>query len=317
MRSMLIAVGVAGLLGSAGLTRAQYPDRIFPILELTDQDVAMIDLRDGSVADWEAVLGEPTLRPLDFRAFIGPQTLDPLDMDYRIWLAWHRASRHIYVAIERADNVYLNRFETRIGRSMSSSMYRQDHTAFLVDGDRSGGQFRYYTHSEIPDTEERKLRYNEQAQEYAVLPEVYDKGPLFQSGGRLMFSPYPDWMVLPPYADAGGGVFGENPVITVTEFYITPFDCLVYNDPAASVVSELYPGKVIGFAIELVDVDVAPAQWKNVQRLYGPGHSDYRMDHNARSDTFAQGMLLVPEGKIDDSAVEHITWARIKAQFVK
>ena len=45
---------------------AQWPDRLYPIRELTDEMRARIDLRDGSVEDWEEILGEPTLTPLDF-----------------------------------------------------------------------------------------------------------------------------------------------------------------------------------------------------------------------------------------------------------
>ena len=36
---------------------------------------------------------------------------------------------------------------------------------------------------------------------------------------------------------------------SVTEFKVTPFDDLIYNDEDASEASRLYPGKTIGFSM--------------------------------------------------------------------
>ena len=58
-----LALSLAGLLSVAN---AQPADRIYPIMQLTDRDVAEIDVTDGSVEDWEYIVGEPTLTPLDF-----------------------------------------------------------------------------------------------------------------------------------------------------------------------------------------------------------------------------------------------------------
>ena len=58
-------------------------------------------------------------------------------------------------------------------------------------------------------------------------------------------------MFFPPYADAGGGVAGENPIIRVIELYVTPYDSWQGPDsrPEDVAVSDLTAGKVIGFAI--------------------------------------------------------------------
>ena len=42
-------------------SEARWPDRLYPFRELTDEMVAQIDLKDGSIEDWLEVLGEPTL----------------------------------------------------------------------------------------------------------------------------------------------------------------------------------------------------------------------------------------------------------------
>ena len=81
---MKALLSVAVLLALASGVWAQ---RVFPIVELTDADVGLIDVHDGSVDDWLAVIGEPTLTALDR---YGPY--DPSSMDLRIWLAWHDAT---------------------------------------------------------------------------------------------------------------------------------------------------------------------------------------------------------------------------------
>ena len=321
MKPLLIIIGIVALL--LGLIRnsgAQQSDRVYPIIELTDEDVARIDMKDGSIEDWLKVVGEPTLTALDFRTdpYFGPY--DPADMDFRIWLAWHDATNHIYVALERADNVYFNQFNRQgdYVDQIVGAMTRQDHITLAVDGDRSGGQYRFVSDS-FDSEEEWKLRESQQAQIYAVLPEVYDGGSQFQMFGNIFFEDYEDWLIAPPYADGGGGVLGEHPSISVTEFYVTSFDRLVWNSPEETLVSELYPGKMIAFEIKVVDVDTGPAEWQSIHFLRS---SEYPEDASylvsSSSDTFAQGILLGPGGELpDDSAIENITWGRIKAQFVK
>ena len=64
------------------------------------------------------------------------------------------------------------------------------------------------------------------------------------------------WTALPPYGEAGGGVFGEAPVISVIELYITPFDDWEgWDSPGEIEVSKLSAGRVIGFAMIVYDYD--------------------------------------------------------------
>ena len=65
MPSLSFRVAFLTLLPAIALD-AQWSDRLYPFRELTAEMRARIDLRDGSVADWSEVLGEPTLTPLDF-----------------------------------------------------------------------------------------------------------------------------------------------------------------------------------------------------------------------------------------------------------
>ena len=116
-----------------------------------------------------------------------------------------------------------------------------------------------------------------------------------------------DWFQAPPYADGGGGIAGENPTISVTEFYLTPFDRFVWNSPEESRVSELYTGKVIGFGFLIADYDPGEAIAGFFLGTRGSG-----------AGTYVDGMLLGPGGVFpEDTAVENVTWGRIKAAFGK
>ena len=81
------------LAASAG---AHSGDRVYPIYELTDEMLAKIDLRDGSVQEWADLLGEPSMTLLDFAYVYIDRSLDPSDLDFRIWLAWHDDTDRIF-----------------------------------------------------------------------------------------------------------------------------------------------------------------------------------------------------------------------------
>ena len=117
-------------------------------------------------------------------------------------------------------------------------------------------------------------------------------------------------MIREPYAAAGGGVTGKSPATTVTEFRLTPFDDLIYNDEAASTASELYPGKVIGFSIDTQDNDDSGAFDVSIT-LTG------KWQEMINADLFVDGLLVGsgedPSSYGDVSAVGPSSWGRIKA----
>ncbi len=96
---------VVGLLRSA---EAQEGERLYPFVELTDADLAQIDVTDGSIDEWVDLLGEPTLTPLDFQT-----RPEPGFMIRRIWITasgwpgtgpptasmWRSSARVIYISI--------------------------------------------------------------------------------------------------------------------------------------------------------------------------------------------------------------------------
>ncbi len=298
---------VVGLLGGA---EAQESERLYPFVELTDADLAQIDVTDGSVDEWVDLLGEPTLTALDFQIPPNRPPYDPADMDYRVWLAWHGASQRLYVAIERSDDIYINNYEG--AEKIRACVFMEQHDSavnFRVDGDASGGQY-YFNRNEIKDDEERRLRTNQHAQSYIVLGDIFGGGPhvclVAQSGDEE------DWFHLPPYAEGGGASFGEHPTLSVTEFYVTPFDRFIWNSPEESVVSTLSPGTLIGFYLAIADLD----EEGRAETIHSIRAQD-QWDSLWNADIFARGLLVGPGGELPDSAVESMTWSRIKATFVR
>ena len=304
MKPVLIALGVAGLLlGLAEPAPAHKGDRVYPIFQLTDADVAALDLKDGYIDDWLDIVGEPTITALHFAEWSKASPFNPADLDFRIWLAWHDGTNRIYGAMQQADDIYLLNDE----EFLQGFMWLAWHDAainFFIDGDHSAGTF-----GEPPplfDTEEEfLLRHSQTAQGYVIIGGLYAAGPRVHL--KNFFYVYDqNWFVSPPYAEGGGGSAGENPTISVTEFYVTPFDRFIWNSPEESQVSELSPGNVIGFAININDQDA------------DDDLGAYYLGEANSARLFVDGVLLGPGGEIpDESVVESITWARIKAQFVK
>ena len=230
------------LLLTAAITCAALPlhwatahegDRVYPILEITDDMLAQIDLRDGTTDEWPDLLGEPTLKTIDFE--MDDFSYDPSDLDFAVWLGWHEELDRIYFAGAFVDDVYL---ET-VGSSFRS--YR-DYIQLTVDGDHSPERASIFS---------EEGRFRNKYQSYwaaAMVPE----GPIMIFP---LISDLGDWMLYPPYADGEGSVVGEQPAIWSMEFFVTPFDLLMALEPDSSVVSDLTAGEVIGFGVRVSDSD--------------------------------------------------------------
>lgn len=302
---------IAGLLvGVDGVAWAHVGERVIPIYELTDEDLVQIDLKDGSTEDWENILGEPSLTTPDFgiNFYVGDGvSYDPSDLDFRIWLGWNQSTSRIYVAMETADNVYVNQYR---GRKIDGIPFGVDGMDLAVDGDHSGGKYEFFR-DEFDTQEEWYLVFQVQAQVYDVVAQAPDN---YHVNHRLRHA---EWTTLPPYADGGGRVFSEAPAISVVEFFITPFDRLVWNSPEESVVSRLFTGKIIGLKIDVGDID-EPRQSLDAFSSEDV-HAAYSLPliyEPPTADLFVDGVLVGKNGQIPEvSAVENDSWARIKAAF--
>ena len=304
-------LSLALLLASVLSVQAHLGDRVYPIPYLTDEMLEQIQLDDGLVDEWYELVGEPTLSLLDFTGeepHSPPLLPDPSDLDFRIWLAWHDEPARFYVAFVASDDVYKNTHD------YSSSPHIWDDSILLaIDGDHSGERGR------DQDTPlEEAIRIHGQAPYYEAIsrtvsgPTLNDFRYRFQIGKA-------SWTTLPPYAESGGGVAGEAPVIWVIELYVTPFDRWgeTWESPEGSVVSRFAADQVIGFAMVVLDHDPPafdPQEWSvEVQQPDDTYRTRLNLYRN-REDTFLDGLLLPasPAGP-GDSAVESVSWGRIKA----
>ena len=185
---------------------------IYPIYELTDSDLAQVDLRDGSVAEWEELLPGPSIVAAQFCAdpTVGDGAqYDPADLDFRVWLAWNGAAGRLYLAIERVDDVYINDYTGAGPGAVPGGMWAQDSVELLVDGDHSGGDF---SASADPNwtPDEQKLNAYRTAQAYLAVATAPGNHPVGYMGAG---GAWVDW---PPFTDAGGGHSGGSPDTSVT-----------------------------------------------------------------------------------------------------
>ena len=233
---------------------------------------------------------------------------DPSDLDFRIWLAWHEDPPRIYVAFAAADNDYF-------------SEYGDPAVQLAIDADHGGG-------AGCPPCED-PVEALGQTQLYLAVSRTSWGGPTLDDTYIRFATGQLAWNALPPYGDGGGNAGGENPVISVIEFYVTPFDRFgrIGDSPApeGSVVSDLASGQVIGFALLVQDVDHSRSSNRNRHLVFwvpesmpGPMRDEWRssgveFDQTARGDFLLDGLLLPAQP--EDTAVESVSWGRIKASI--
>ena len=289
-RGSLFLLTLVVISAPAGPLAAHQGDRLFPIVYLSEETLALLDRNDAHVEDWVDVVGEPTLTPLDFtldseRTNTSYGQFDPSNLNFRIWVGWSSDGR-IHFAGQFADDVY----ETEHGNV--------DSITLRVDGDHTGGE---YLSGPSPM----------QAQNYRAISRAPSGLPLIQLSHAYEEDANVEWITQPPFASVGGSVFGENPTNWVVEFFVTCFDRMNHLSPEGGVVSQFDPGRIIGLDIGVVDRDDP-----NSSR-----YASYRLvDENLRiwgkgADNFTDGLLLGPDDDFANSAVQSTSWARIKASL--
>ena len=291
-------------------------DRVIPIRYLSEETLALLDQDDGIVEDWVDAVGEPVLTPLDFNLWSGYDISydqhDPANLDFRIWLGWSQDGR-IHVAGQFVDDVYVNEYDPLVAPYWYPHVH--DSMSLLVDGDHTGGEYFYrQTHGVVDEA----LKTNRQAQHYENIARAPGGLPinlLWTTLGADGFDEIDqpvDWMVQPPFARGGGGVFGENPAIWVTEFYVTCFDRLNHLSPEESIVSQFAEGKTIGFDLYIHDYDIEPV---GPRALYWLAHHEDAEKDAVGADYMVDGLLLGPGGESGDTGVQSVSWGRIKASL--
>ena len=288
---------------------AHIGDRVYPVGYLSDGMLEQIDLKDGSVEEWQDLVGEPSMTLLDF-AEVDEGRPDPSDLDFRIWLAWHDDPARFYVAFVGSDDIYKNDHDFNVGdNSVRDSMGLNDSIFLVIDGDHGGGPG-----CDHNCDEEEGAEIRHRSQQYHAIART-PGGPNLDDDWTRNITGEFAWTALPPYGDAGGSVAGENPLISVIELYVTPFDRWAYDDVEGSVVSDLTAGQVIGFGITVNEYDPPDVDW-NVPWVEGAEPVDHFWAMLLlQADGYLDGLLLPAPGAEsgEGSAVESVSWGRIKA----
>lgn len=287
--------------------------RMYPIIEITDAMLSKIEL-DGVIHEWEE-LGEPSMTfARDFRTFGHWKKPDPSDLDFRIWLGWHDATNRIYLAYVGTDNVYHNNYEF-VENRLTFGMGVHDSISLLIDGDHSG-------EPGVPFNEEDPDLWDEamgRSQRYDAIATTIRGPKLDEISIKASIDWTIPWFVLPPYGDAAGSVIGENPTLVTIEMYTSPHDSWENGPdsfPDQVAFSELSPGKIIGFAIEVTDRDGFDwglgGVWVPAEMASDEPDPEVAMAYYW--ENILLDGLLVPAGH-PDTGVGKDSWARIKATF--
>ena len=282
----------------------------FPIFELSTDELP--DIKDGTLADWEEVLPSTSLTQDDFAPLNvnDGAGIDTADLAYRVFMAWHSAGNHLYVAIQRVDDVYVNTYE---GGDLGN-VWQHDSIEFMVDGDHSGGKYNQYSEDDGYAPEEAKLRSGYQAQQYFAIAESPD-------GRTLGYGGAADWVTSPPYADAGGFSDNQAPNTSVIEMFLTPFDELDWRGPERSQRSQLVAGKILGFQVSIPDFDAGCFSCEDLFTFHAYHTLSAQPITWREADNFVDGELVpcdtgdcgAPSRPV--TAVEPSSWGRIKASF--
>ena len=283
----------------------------FPIFELSTDELP--DIKDGTLADWEEVLPSTSLTQDDFAPLNvnDGAGIDTADLAYRVFMAWHSAGNHLYVAIQRVDDVYVNTYE---GGDLGN-VWQHDSIEFMVDADHTGGKYNSYREDDGFSPEEAKLLSGFQAQQYFAIAESPD-------GRTLGYGGAAEWVTRPPFADAGGFTDNQDsPNTSVIEMYLTPFDELDWRGPGRSRRSELVAGEIIGFQVSIPDFDAGCYSCVEPNVFHGYHTLSAQPATWREAGNFVDGELIpcdtgdcgAPASPV--TAVAPSSWGRIKASF--
>lgn len=291
---------------------------------LSDESIKAIDLNDGSLEDWSRIIDPSfSLKHNDFLPDRNGSHINSTDLEFTLYIAWNKNSKRIYVGFQKDDDIYIkqdfNYQFNPIGLNDSS-------IEFMIDGDHSGGEYGYSNDCCSTDNEWAE-RHNSQAQYYLGSASAMGEQHLSYMGSGT------NWITTFPYANSGGLVATqEGRTRSVVEFYITPFNEVINENPTESQESTLEYEDIIGFQVSVPDFDDItglpqsfhtlsnePSTWRNADRFadgflleYDPfslmiGHCF------SLTDSDCDG---VPDAQADSTtAITEQAWARIKASL--
>ena len=271
-----------------GYRAFQFPDHLVPVI-------------DGDLKDWE-VVGDPyAILTGQFHDLINPEieASDSDDFAARLMIGWNKAENKLYIAAQVRDDIH------QIDRPAGSAtaLFQDDAMELFIDADHSGGQFANF--AELSH-EEQLQRNGAEANHFVLAGPPPDKDFFVNYSAAA-------WYALPdgPYTGAAlefAGVLGGKGV-TNYEVMLVPFDRVDVNAVFQSEEHLLQEGEILGFNVEFNDFDVHSKRYDAKWSLSGQYNS------NRFSNRFTDLILMPLEGTFQVTAVESISWGRLKASL--
>ena len=243
LKSFMVAIAISAVIAVFGLSHVygHSGNRLYPFYEIPDE--AAIDVTDGSIEDWQELFEEPSLTSLNFTGFDQDDRVmgyDPSDLDFRIYLGWNGASDRIYVGAICIDDVYIGEDERSFNYTERTG---EDHVTLIIDADHDGSP--QWDESVAREQWDESVARGDKGEDSGLMDQGtqgYSGVPLRRETSHVGLSVLEtwwdeNWWGYSPYGEGGGSVGGENPVVWVTEFYVTPFDRLIRREPENSLVS--------------------------------------------------------------------------------
>lgn len=283
--------------GSASPVLGHYPEGVaYRAFQFPDHLVPVID---GDLRDWEVVGDSYAILTDQFHDLISPEVeaSDSGDFAARLMVGWNKAANRLYIAAQVRDDIH------QIDRPAGSAtvIWKDDAMVLFIDADHSGGQFANFTEL---SHEEWRRRNGTEANHFVLA------GPSPDDDFFVNYSAAA-WYALPngPYTKAAvefvGVLGGEG--VTNYEVMLVPFDRIDINAVFQSEEHVLQENEILGFNVEFNDFDVHSELFDAKWSLSGQYNS------NRFSDRFTDLILMPLEGILQLTAVELMSWGRLKA----
>jgi hypothetical protein len=196
---------------------------------------------DGDASDWDIVPDDYAIGMDQLTNDSSPNARpDPKKIDVKIKVGWVKGLNRLYFLYEAYKDYW----------DFSQPNLHNDIFELVVDGDHSGGKFiaRFRPDQTVPEFDAFFSMQGAQAQNYHIFTPALNKDWCMAWGPQ-------QWLKELPYANHACQYNfqpGEGGKL-VLEFYITPFDLALPDDPAHSVESNLVENNLVGISWAIMD----------------------------------------------------------------
>ncbi len=297
-------------LALASVSFAHQPEGVvYPVFQWPEGQEPVID---GDLWEWDMIPDEYRISSSICRSFNGDSP-EAYGLESEIIVSWSESQNKIYILEVRQDDDFILGDPDTYGDAID----------IQLDGDH-GGELIYFSQDEYPDDEERSLNKGRRAQSYVQFLPGSTRGP--EDTWAWFWVSESTWYDQPEYMDMAyvfeGQLRGEG--LLVTESSWTLWDDFIWNDPDASVQTDLEEGHIIGLG--WIYHDFNDEGDRSVFYCSGPEAEDQYRTSASISDFLLEPAYHWPDYSIllpdpppcpcqevdDDSVVIWESWRRFK-----